>query len=94
MDRSKTDTVYSRYCGLMEDDGICVDLVISRPANRHEWTLEVINTAGKSFVAEETYGSDDEAFSAFSSMVQERGMVYFHSFELMTIAFPHNMTLH
>ena len=94
MNRKSSDVVYSQYCGLMEDDGICVDLVISRPANRHEWTLEVINTAGRSFVCEEIYGSDDEAFSAFSTMVQERGMVYFHSFDLMTVGFPHNMTLH
>ncbi|WP_040617697.1 hypothetical protein [Roseibium sp. TrichSKD4] len=94
MSRDASSQIFSKYCGLMEDEGYCVELVISRGTKDEDWTLEVINTAGKSFLWDETFPSEDAAFSAFSETVQKKGMCHFHTFDLPTFHVFENHTIH
>ncbi len=86
--------VYSRYCSVMEDDGISVELIISRDARHQDWSLEVVNSAGKSFLWPDTFPSEEAAFSEFSRTVQQKGMLHFHSFETTMPSVQENRTLH
>ena len=87
MTESYPNLIYSDLGGKFEKDGISVELSIMKLEGSPEWTLEVINSAGKSFVWEEGFENDKDAYNEFLQTVAEYG-IYFFVYQGTVIQFP------
>lgn len=58
-------------------DGIDLDVQIYRLEDDPAWSLEVVNHEGTSIVFDDTFDTDQDAFSAFQSVVEEEGAATF-----------------
>jgi uncharacterized protein len=66
--------VYSEFAGRFTQDGVSVEVVIVKLEGGSEWTLEVVNSEGTSFVWDESFLDDHEAYAEFQRTVSEEGM--------------------
>jgi hypothetical protein len=79
--------IYSDFSGRFDQDGFSVELSIMKLEGSPEWTLEVINSAGKSFVWEEGFENDKDAYIEFLQTLAEYG-IYFFVYQGTVIQFP------
>ena len=59
------------------EDGVTVQVHIYRLEHEAEWMLEVVNAANTSIVWDESFPTDEAAFTAFRQTVAEEGMATF-----------------
>jgi uncharacterized protein len=66
--------VYSKYCQVINRDGVKVEVSIVRLEHENEWTLEVCNEAGTSIVWDDVFVSDNAAFEELQRTIKDEGM--------------------
>jgi hypothetical protein len=66
--------VDSKHSCRFQRDGNTVEVAIYRLADGHEWSLEVINESGTSTVWNDTFDSDDAAWTAFIDVINAEGI--------------------
>ncbi len=71
------ELVNSRHSGPVTRQGITVRLAIYRLDGDLQWVLEVVNENGTSTVWDELFDTDNAAYDAFQSAVEEEGMSTF-----------------
>jgi len=59
---------------MVTKDGVIVEVSIVRLENETAWSLEVINSAGTSFVWHDLFSSDEDAYAEFERTVAEHGI--------------------
>ena len=69
--------VSSSYAGPVTRQGVTVRLEIYRLEGDLQWVLEVVNENGTSTVWDELFDTDGTAYTAFQSIVEEKGMSAF-----------------
>jgi len=57
--------------------GVTVEVHIYRLEREADWTLEVVNDRGTSTVWDDAFASDDAAYAAFLTAVNDEGMTIF-----------------
>ena len=77
MDEREPNLVTSGLSRRVTQDDVTVDLCIYRLETKTEWSLEVVNLAGTSFVWDDTFLSDEAADEEFLRTVAEEGMATF-----------------
>jgi hypothetical protein len=77
MKEREPNLIYSSLSGVFGKDGVTVEVNIVRLELETKWTLEVVNTATTSFVWDETFATDEEAYEEFRRAVEEEGMQAF-----------------
>ena len=79
--------IYSDLGGNFSQEGISVELSIMKLEGCSEWTLEVVNGAGKSVLWEQGFADAKDAYIEFLQTVAVQGIHFFLN-ESNVIQFP------
>ena len=68
---------YSAHCGMHSQDGVEVEVSIYRPVGTDAWELEVVNQNGGSTIWEDTFPTDNAAYTEFLATLAKDGIGLF-----------------
>lgn len=68
---------YSPHSGMHSQDGAQVKVSIYRPVGTEAWSLEVVNQNGGSTVWEDTFPTDNTAYTEFLATLAKEGIELF-----------------
>lgn len=74
MTDQETNLILSPLSRVFEKDGIKVEVEIYRLEDEDGWTLEVVDAEDTSFVYEDLFETDQDAWDAFLADVEEHGL--------------------
>ena len=76
-DSREPNLVISSLSRTVKRDGTTVEISIYRLEEQTSWTLEVVNSKGTSFVWDDSFDTDEDAYAEFERTVNEEGMKTF-----------------
>jgi hypothetical protein len=71
MSERDSNIVKSGLSRTVKEDGFTTEVSIIRLEHETKWSLEIVNSTGRSIVWDDLFSSDDEAFAEFERTVAE-----------------------
>ena len=68
---------YSAHCGMHSQNGVQVRVSIYRLTGADAWRLEVVNQNGGSTIWEDTFPTDNAAYTEFLATIAKEGIELF-----------------